>query len=148
MEFTKHELCLRIWIALVAFMALGNTFAIFFGTPTFLKSRLYNSKPEELTPLAARLFGVWTLLASVVRGYCSLHLRNKLIFQVTLLTFAIAFLHFMTELFAYETCLLEIGVISPLIISGISMLWMFIAQWLIEFDEILVRPRKSKKKSK
>jgi len=29
----KHVLVLRIWIAIVAFMALGNTFACFFGSP-------------------------------------------------------------------------------------------------------------------
>lgn len=47
MAVPTHELFLRVWIAIVAFMALGNTFAIFFGTPTFLRSKLYNAKPDE-----------------------------------------------------------------------------------------------------
>ena len=43
----KHEMALRIWIGIVAFMALGNTFACFFGSPSFLQTKLYNSKPEQ-----------------------------------------------------------------------------------------------------
>ncbi|KAF6040207.1 C14orf1 [Bugula neritina] len=143
----KHVLVLRIWIAIVAFMALGNTFACFFGSPQFLRERLYNGKPEELSGLAARLFGCWTLLASIVRAYCSLYIYNKTLYHITLLTFVMAFLHFATELSHFGTCLLEVGVISPLIISGVSILWMFIAQYFIEFPEDTVRRSRSAKSS-
>lgn len=45
----NHEMCLRIWIAIVALMALGNTFTCFVGSPNFLKSNLYNGTPNQGT---------------------------------------------------------------------------------------------------
>ncbi|XP_076443000.1 ergosterol biosynthetic protein 28 homolog [Babylonia areolata] len=120
---------LRVWIGFVAFMALGNTVQCFVDH-SFLVSRLYTSQPEKnVTGLAARLFGVWTLLAAVLRFACAIDIHNKILYHLTFLSFFLALGHFASEVFLYKTAQLTVGVCAPLIVSSISIVLMAVGYW-------------------
>ena len=117
---------LQGWIFVVGLMALGNTVSCFFDH-SFLKSRLYTGAPEKANDLAARLFGLWTLMSALLRLSCAILITNRALFNLTFLSFVVAFIHFLSEAFIYKTAPLTIGVLAPLIVSGVSMLWMAVA---------------------
>lgn len=41
------------------------------------------------------------------------------LYDMTMLSFVLAFLHFITELLAFQTCELGVGAVSPLVVSGV-----------------------------
>ncbi|KAI0346124.1 Erg28-like protein [Trametopsis cervina] len=102
------------WILLVSVMAVFNTVQNF--ATTKLTSRLYSRLPT-VTPIQARTFAVWTLMSAVVRLYAA-------IYDMTLLSFLIAFGHFTSELLIFGTASLNGPVISPVIVSTTSLFWM------------------------
>jgi len=145
---------LRIWIAFVAVMAIGNTVQCFVD-PDYLFEKLYTSKKENVSGLTARLFGVWTLLAGAVRLMCSLHIENKILYHTTFFSFVLAQLHFTSEVFVYQTAALTAGIIAPLIVSSLSVIMMQAGYWFVEWrdpradeDENEQLVKFSKKKSK
>jgi len=125
---------LQGWIFVVGQVALGNTISCYVDH-SFLGSRLYTGAPEKANDLAARLFGVWTLMSALLRLSCAILIKNRALFNLTLLSFVIAFVHFLSEAFIYKTAPLTIGVITPMIVSGISTLWMLIAYWFLSADK-------------
>ncbi|XP_006823047.1 ergosterol biosynthetic protein 28 homolog [Saccoglossus kowalevskii] len=127
------ESILRGWIALVAMMAVGNTVQCFVDE-RFLANKLYTGAAESVNPLMARLFGVWTLLAAIVRFYGALHITIQPIYNLTLISFILALVHFVLESFVYKSAPMSIGVIAPLLVSGLSVILMVIGYSYIEFD--------------
>ncbi|XP_013401314.1 probable ergosterol biosynthetic protein 28, partial [Lingula anatina] len=93
-------LYLRSWIGFVGLMAIGNTIQCFWDHQ-FLASRLYNGAPSSVNGLAARLFGVWTLLAGILRIWCAIFTYNRPLYDLTLFSFVLAFLHFSSEVFIF-----------------------------------------------
>ncbi|KAL5008143.1 hypothetical protein ScPMuIL_013724 [Solemya velum] len=71
-------------------MSFGNTFQCF-RDHSFLGSRLYTFVPEDVDPLMARLFGMWTLLSASLRLYCAISIYNKGVYNLTLLSFYLRF---------------------------------------------------------
>ncbi|XP_041354766.1 ergosterol biosynthetic protein 28 homolog [Gigantopelta aegis] len=116
---------LRVWIGFVGLMAFGNAVQCFVDD-SFIKSRLYTREPSQVTGLVARLFGVWTLLAGVLRLYCAIDIYNKSVYNLTFVSFILAFGHFLSELCIYHTAHVSFGVMSPIVVSGFSMLAMLI----------------------
>jgi hypothetical protein len=92
---------LPLWIAFSTVLGVFNTVQCFISPK--LSKRVYSRKPQQgesapltimtligwklirlmigvhciVTPLASRLFGTWTLLASVVRLYTAYHITNQ-----------------------------------------------------------------------
>lgn len=117
---------LQGWIGLVGFIALGNTVSCFTGH-LFLSDLIYTESPSEATALAARLFGIWTLLSGLLRIGCASCIKDRAIYNLTFLSFVLALLHFLLEVFVYKTAVVTTyGVISPLIVSSVSIVWMAI----------------------
>eukprot|EP00057_Strongylocentrotus_purpuratus_P000905 XP_001186473.1 PREDICTED: probable ergosterol biosynthetic protein 28 [Strongylocentrotus purpuratus] len=112
--FTK---VLRFWIFLVGFMAVGTAMQAFMES-SFLATRMYTQAQEMVNAVLGRLFGTWTLLAGAVRMMCSYDIRNRAVYDLTLFSFILAFLHFATEYLLFQTVELSFGVVSPLVISG------------------------------
>jgi hypothetical protein len=107
---------LSSWLLVVSVVSTLNTIQCFFGPA--VSRRIYHCRPQEVTPLASRLFGTWTLLSAVIRGVCSQQMENKPVYQLTMATFALALLHFGSEWLAYRsTNLKSPGLISPLIVA-------------------------------
>jgi len=119
---------LQGWIFVVGLMALGNTVSCYVDH-SFLKSRLYTGAPEKANDLAGRLFGLWTLMSALLRLSCAILITNRALFNLTLLSFVVAFVHFLSEAFIYNTAPITVGVLAPLVVSGVSMLWMTVAAY-------------------
>ncbi|KAH8994980.1 hypothetical protein EDB92DRAFT_1848576 [Lactarius akahatsu] len=115
---------LPIWQMVIATTAVLNTLQNFV-TLRFTR-RLYNnvSAAEPVTSLQARTFGIWTLTASVVRFYAAYNIHNKAIYDITILTYLFAFAHFSSEIFIFRTATIKIPVLSPVIVSTASLIWM------------------------
>lgn len=58
---------------------------------------------DQVSPLAARLFGVYTFAAGIIRFYASYQIENSGMYQLALWTHVIAALHFTSEMFVYKT---------------------------------------------
>ncbi|KAH9494455.1 ergosterol biosynthesis protein [Bulinus truncatus] len=125
---------LRIWLALVAVMAFGNTIQCFISS-NYLFERLYTVNEKNVSGLAARLFGVWTLLSGIIRILCAFFIYNKTLYFSTLMSFFIAFGHFTSEVFVFNTAALTVGIIAPMIVSSLSIgLMLFGLRFLEEED--------------
>lgn len=90
-----------------------------------LTRRVYENKPQEVTPLSARTFGTWTLVSSFIRLYGAFHLNEKNVYQLTFISYAIALLHFISELVIYRTCRVGKGILGPLVVATTSLTWMW-----------------------
>ncbi|CAL1716528.1 unnamed protein product [Somion occarium] len=110
------------WQLFIAVVAAFNTVQNF-ATLKFTR-RVYCKKPAEVTPLQARTFAVWTLLSAVVRFYAAYHIHDKSIYDITLISYLIAFGHITSELFIFGTGGTQFPSLSPLIVSSTSMVWM------------------------
>ncbi|KAK8010931.1 hypothetical protein PG990_009896 [Apiospora arundinis] len=58
---------------------------------------------DQVTPLAARLFGTYTLISAIVRLYASYHLHLEPVYMMAMSTYLVALGHFATEYFIYKT---------------------------------------------
>ncbi|VDB88432.1 unnamed protein product [Peniophora sp. CBMAI 1063] len=112
------------WQLFIGFTALFNT-AQNFLTLNFTR-RIYNGTPpnEPVTRLQARTFGVWTLASGLVRLYAAYHIHNKQVYDLALFTYLLAFCHFGSEIFVYRTARFFGPVITTVIVSTTSLVWM------------------------
>lgn len=58
---------------------------------------------DQVTPLAARLFGVYTILAGVVRVYGAYRVNDPVLYQLCLFTHLLAAAHFTSEALVFKT---------------------------------------------
>ncbi|PPQ67517.1 hypothetical protein CVT25_006058, partial [Psilocybe cyanescens] len=115
---------LAYWQLLVATTAVFNSVQNFVTLK--LTRRIYNNvAPTSVTALQARTFAVWTLTSAVIRGYAAYNINNKIMYDMALLSYLIAFGHFSSELLIFRTARINPGVISPVIVSTTSLVWMF-----------------------
>jgi len=119
---------LQGWIFVVGLMAVGNTVSCFVDH-SFLARHLYTGATDKTNDLAARLFGMWTLMSALLRLSCAILITNRALYNLTLLSFVLAFVHFLSEAFLYKTAPLTVGVLAPIIVSGVSTLWMIVAHY-------------------
>jgi len=103
-------------------MAVFNTVQNFL-TLKFTR-RLYNVAPQTVTALQARTFAIWTLTSAAIRLYAAYNIHSKAIYDLALLSYLFAFAHFGSELLIFRTANLNFPVISPVIVSTVSLAWM------------------------
>ncbi|KXN75106.1 Erg28-like protein [Conidiobolus coronatus NRRL 28638] len=116
--------------ALPKYFLFVSTLAFFNSAQCFLSPfkfnrRIYDQQPQEVTGLAGRLFAVWTFTSGIVRAYAAYNIHDKTIYHMTFLTYVLAFFHFNTEIFYFKTARINAGTIGPMIISTLSMIWMW-----------------------
>lgn len=58
---------------------------------------------DQVTPLAARLFGVYTILAGVIRVYGAYRVNDPALYQMCLFTHLLAAAHFVSETLVFKT---------------------------------------------
>ncbi|EDR08689.1 uncharacterized protein LACBIDRAFT_190509 [Laccaria bicolor S238N-H82] len=113
------------WQLLVAVTAIFNTVQNFMTLK--LTRQIYNNIPAtSVTSLQARTFAVWTLTSAVVRAYAAYHINEKIIYDMAMFTYLIAFGHFSSEILIFRTARAKGGVISTVIVSTSSLIWMFL----------------------
>ncbi|KAL3291749.1 putative ERG28-involved in synthesis of ergosterol [Colletotrichum asianum] len=79
---------------------------------------------DQGTPLAARCFGTWTLLTSVVRLYCAYHLHYAHMYDLAIWTYVIALGHFASELFVFKSMRFGVPQAFPFTLATVALIWM------------------------
>ncbi|KAI5960640.1 ERG28 [Candida pseudojiufengensis] len=115
---------LPYWLLFISIVSIFNSFQSY-QKDLSLTKRVYNSKPQQVTNLSARTFGTWTLITSIVRLYGAYNITNNQIYQLTQFTFIIAGFHFLSEWLIFKTTKLGKGLSGPLIVSSLSLFWMW-----------------------
>ncbi|KAM6446039.1 ergosterol biosynthetic protein 28 homolog [Rhynochetos jubatus] len=133
---------LRSWLVMVSVIAAGNTLQSF-RDHGFLSEKLYTASPGLVNGLQARTFGVWTLLSSVIRCLCAVDIRNRTLYYITLFTFFLALVHFLSEVFIYRTAALTIGVMAPLMVASFSIMGMLIGLQYLEVEALSQNKKKN-----
>lgn len=90
-------------------------------------SRATKDKPtpnDQVTPLAARLFGVYTVLAGVVRVYGAYRVHDPVLYQLCLFTHVLAATHFTSEILVFKTIRLGWEHAFPLTAGFGGSIWM------------------------
>lgn len=83
---------------------------------------------DQVTPLAARIFGVWTIMAGVIRLYAAYDITNPALFQLAFFTHAIAVVHFTSEVLVFKTMRPSRELLAPMA-GGLSGLVYMSLQW-------------------
>jgi hypothetical protein len=113
---------LSYWLLVVSFMSLFGTLQAFAST-TLLKKYQFNKAQHEVTPLAGRLFGCWTLLATLLRVSCALEPWNPSIYRLTITTFVLA-LSIYGHAFLIARSISFRNVMMPMVFALPSFIWM------------------------
>ncbi|CAL9728982.1 ergosterol biosynthetic protein 28 [Monosporozyma unispora] len=112
------------WLLFISVVSIFNSIQTYISGLT-LTRKVYSKKPEQTTKLSARTFGTWTFISCVIRLYGSLFLNEPHIYQLTMISYAVALFHFASELLIFKTCSFDAGFISPLIVASTSLIWMY-----------------------
>jgi len=133
----QHEGLLPKWLLLVSVISVANsvqaystlkfTRRVYSGTVNPKTNDAYPST-SPVTPLSARTFGTWTLITSIVRLYAAYNIDDPIVYQLGLWTYAIAWLHFVSEWFIFKTARWGAGLAGPVFVATGSLLWMSL-QW-------------------
>ncbi|KAI0749577.1 Erg28-like protein [Daedaleopsis nitida] len=113
---------LPTWQLIVATTALLNTVSNM--TSLTFSRRLYND--AYVNPLQARTFGIWTLMSATVRFYAAYNIHNKQVYDLALFSYLFALVHFGLEIFVFRSVKKQMPVVSPVIVSTSSLIWMFL----------------------
>ncbi|EPY49419.1 Erg28 protein [Schizosaccharomyces cryophilus OY26] len=109
------------WNLLVGFTAIFNTIQSYI-TPKLTK-RVY-SNSNEVNGLQGRTFGLWTFLSALIRIYCAYHMSSPDIYFICQCTYYLASFHFLSEWLLFRSANMGVGLLSPIIVSTISITWM------------------------
>eukprot|EP00878_Enallax_costatus_P003825 GHUV01004041.1.p1 GENE.GHUV01004041.1~~GHUV01004041.1.p1 ORF type:complete len:159 (+),score=27.27 GHUV01004041.1:183-659(+) len=110
------------WLVVVAALRLLSVYIGIFD-PVKFRTALIDLQPALVSDLYGRLFATWTLLTCGLCLICARNPTNSAIYGATLLSFVVALLHFLTELFLFKTMSIK-GAAAPMVIAGLSTLWM------------------------
>ncbi|RFU77353.1 demethylation complex subunit [Trichoderma arundinaceum] len=90
---------------------------------------------DQLTPLAGRLFGTWTLITCIVRCYAAYHLHLGPVYNVAIWTYAVALGHFVSELFVFKSMTFGLPQVFPFIFATTALIWMpMVRSHYVEFE--------------
>ncbi|KAJ6444911.1 histidinol-phosphatase [Purpureocillium lavendulum] len=79
---------------------------------------------DQLTPLAGRLFGTWTLITCIVRCYAAYHLHLGPVYNIAIWTYVVALGHFASELFIFKSMTFGLPQIFPFTLASCALIWM------------------------
>ena len=79
---------------------------------------------DQLTPLAGRLFGTWTLITCIVRCYAAYNLHIGPVYTLAYWTYIVAFGHFASELFVFKSMTFGLPQFFPFCLASTSLIWM------------------------
>lgn len=108
---------------IVGVTAVANTVSALLSTASTL--RLYNTAKQQVNPLQCRTFAIWTLLSGIIRLYAAFHLDDVHVYRIAFLTYVLAGLHFLSEVFVFRTAGLDGAVKAPFVVAGGMGLWMW-----------------------
>jgi hypothetical protein len=97
-------------------------------SPTVPGEKTYEKGQDQMTPLAARLFGNYTFMAGLIRFYAAYRVEDPYLYQLALWTHVFAVAHFTSELLYFKTLRLGWEHAFPLSAGYVGTIWM-LAQW-------------------
>ncbi|KAK4442156.1 hypothetical protein QBC34DRAFT_30474 [Podospora aff. communis PSN243] len=83
---------------------------------------------DQITPLAARLMGIYTFMAGIIRIYASFRPEDPSLYQLGIWTHVVAAMHFTSELLVFKTIKFSGPQIFPFLAAYGGATWMFL-QW-------------------
>lgn len=90
---------------------------------------------DQLTPLAGRLFGTWTIITSIVRCYAAYHLNSGPMYNIAIWTYVVALSHFASELFVFKSMTFGLPQIFPFTLATTALIWMpMVRSYYVEFE--------------
>jgi nucleoside-diphosphate-sugar epimerase len=120
----RVSLRLSVWLFIVSTLTLTGFFQALFATE-YLKI-LFGSQPNEVTPLASRIFACWALLATIIGYHAAADINNKTLYRLALFTFYLAL-----GFYGFETCVTKTMPFFPALLPAIviacvclSIIWM------------------------
>ena len=81
---------------------------------------------DQVTPLAARLFGVWTMMNGLIRLYAAYEVQSRALYHLSILTHVGAAAHFTSELLVFKTMRLTGPQLFPLSAAWVGAFWMIL----------------------
>eukprot|EP00741_Cyanophora_paradoxa_P016452 tig00020918_g15885.t1 len=115
-------IALRTWLCLAACLRLLAVYLGFFNVQRF-RSNLFSLRQDQVTDLYGRTFAIWTLVTCTLCVLCAIYIQSAGIFIATLASFALALVHFSTELLFFKT-MTFVNALPTLIVAGVSVVWM------------------------
>jgi hypothetical protein len=111
-------------------LAPSNTGTVSKSLPEGIPARTtqQSESTSPVTPLSARTFGTWTALSSIIRLYGAYHINDKIVYELCLWTYVLAFAHFTSEWLVFGSARLSRGFIAPMTVATVSLTWMLV-QW-------------------
>ncbi|OAA38840.1 transmembrane domain-containing protein [Metarhizium rileyi] len=79
---------------------------------------------DQVTPLAGRLFGTWTLITSIVRCYAAYNLHIGPVYNISYWTYIVAFGHFASEKFMFQSMTFGPPQVFPFMFATCALIWM------------------------
>ncbi|KAH7324642.1 hypothetical protein B0I35DRAFT_475872 [Stachybotrys elegans] len=79
---------------------------------------------DQLTPLAGRLFGTWTLITCVVRCYAAYNLHIGPVYDLAIWTYIVALGHYASELFIFKSMTFGVPQMFPFVLASCALIWM------------------------
>ena len=127
----REENIFRGWLTLVG---LTRAFAIVNGylNLDLIRKNVYARAQDQITDLFGRMFSNWTILSVCLVLCLAMYPRNKQVYVLNLLSFAVAFTHMALEMTVYET----MGALSAVLMaffSGFTSIYM-ITRWVLKKD--------------
>ncbi|KAL2022890.1 hypothetical protein VTK56DRAFT_4421 [Thermocarpiscus australiensis] len=81
---------------------------------------------DQVSPLAARLFGIYTFFAGLIRFYACYQLENPALYQLAIWTHVVAAVHFTSEMLIYRTVRFSGPQIFPFTAAYGGAIWMLL----------------------
>ncbi|KAM4058954.1 erg28 like protein [Hirsutella rhossiliensis] len=79
---------------------------------------------DQVTPLAGRLFGTWTLITCIVRCYAAYNLHLGPVYNIAIWTYVVALGHFASELFVFKSMNFGLPQVFPFTLASCALIWM------------------------
>ncbi|GAB5030483.1 ergosterol biosynthetic protein 28 [Nannochloropsis oceanica] len=111
---------LRVWLICVASLRVLSVVLGYLQPATLAKS-VFGLATDQVTPLTARTFGIWTLLSAIITLMCALNIESGPLYRTTMASFAVALLYFVLEVGVYHTVDVR-SAMPPFIIATLSVL--------------------------
>lgn len=93
-------------------------------TTTTTTNKKEGRAQDQVTPLAARLFGTYTFISAIVRLYASYHLHLAPVYQMAVWTYVVALGHFLSEFLVYKTARFGTPIALPFFFATVGVAWM------------------------
>ncbi|KAK8865662.1 hypothetical protein IAR55_000807 [Kwoniella newhampshirensis] len=112
---------LPYWLLLTSVAGTYNAIQNYFVL--WQSKEVYAGKADEMTFLAGRIFGAWTMLASLIRAMAAYNIHDRSAYYLAIGTYALATFHFTSELLVFGSVKPNRASIGPLIVGWTGLIW-------------------------